>query len=149
MTNETVQVNEYGEVTDDVQTDSVQVEVPLSEPVMVPASTESSGEVWRSFQVKVGVFFENTVTQTIAFFNSNRRLLTTLGWIALAFLGVRLLFGALDALDDIPLVSPTLKLIGFVYVVSFVWRYLIRKSDRQELSRQLNHVKSEVFGSQS
>lgn len=139
-------------------------EPPTSDPVVIasdPApdtstlmlsgssTNESVEESWRSIQAQTTTFFENALSSVTTFFQNNRQLLTTLGWIFLALLGARLLLGALDAFDDIPLVTPILKLIGFVYVVRFAWRYLIRKSDRQELVQMLDRAKAEVFGSKS
>lgn len=143
MSTEIVQINEDGEV----KTETVPGDVSDSSIIIHNApETESATESWQTFQAKMTTFFANATTYTTAFFNNNRRLLATIGWIVLALLGVRLVFAALDALDDIPLVSPILKLIGFVYVVRFVWRYLIREADRQELIQQFNRTKSEMFG---
>ncbi|MBW4549936.1 MAG: CAAD domain-containing protein [Aphanocapsa sp. GSE-SYN-MK-11-07L] len=142
---EIVQINPSGEV----ETNPISVEIPAAETSIVVHGLESDPdqESWRLFQVKMTAFFENVTAYTTAFFQNNRPLLNRLGWLALAFLGIRLLFGAVDALDDIPLVSTLLELIGFVYTLRFVWRYLIRESDRQELNQRLNQFKSEVFGS--
>ena len=124
-------------------------DVMLSNISPAHESNESVEESWRSIQAQAATFLANAVSSVKAFFSNNRSLLTTLGWVFLVLLGLRLLLGALDAFDDIPLVTPLLKLIGFVYVVRFVWRYLLRKRDRQELVQSFNRVKEEVFGGQS
>ena len=127
--------------------------ITATDAMMQNASTKSTNESveesWRSIQAQASTFFANATSSITAFFKNNRSLLTTLGWVFLALLGMRLLLGALDAFDDIPLVSPLLKLIGFVYVVRFVWRYLLRKRDRQELMQSINRAKGEIFGGQS
>lgn len=133
------------------QPDIAPVDIPTTSEtsIVVHGATETDPDLesWQAFQAKTTAFFENTAAYTTAFFNHNRRFLNRLGWLILAFLGIRLLFGAIDALDDIPLVSTFLKLVGFVYTLRFIWRYLIRASDRQELNQRLNQYKSEVFGS--
>lgn len=145
---ETVQTNDYGEA----QTEIVPVEATtVTEPVMMQdvSTNESVEESWRAIQAQSAAFFASATASTTAFFKSNRQLLTTLSWVLLALLGLRLLLGALDAFDDIPLVTPILKLIGFVYVVQFTWRYLVRERKRQELVQMLERAKAEMFGSQS
>ncbi len=149
MTTETeiVQINPASEA----ETATIPVDMPGAETSIVvhgTTETDPDAESWQLFQAKIAGFFENATKYTTAFFERNRTLLSRIGWILLVLLGMRLLFGAIDALDDLPLVSPLLKLIGFVSVVRFVWRYLIWERDRQELSQQINRVKSEVFGAQ-
>lgn len=127
---------------------SVPLDITASSESMMPdtSTTESAAEAWRSIQAKTTTFLEKARSYTPAFFKNNRQLLTTLGWILLAFLGTKVLFAGLDAIDDIPLVTPILKLIGLVYVLRFVWRYLIREQNRQELMQALNRAKTELLG---
>jgi hypothetical protein len=159
MTDDIVQTNEYSEVnTEIVPVDTSASSISTYEALTAEpnvsttpsaSATESSEEAWRSVQAKTTEYFANATSYATTFFHNNRQLLTTLGWIFLAFLGARLLFAALDAIDDIPLVTPILKLIGLVYAVRFVWRYLIRENDRRELMETLSRTKREMFGSQS
>jgi len=60
----------------------------------------------------------------------------------------RVVFAALDAIDDLPLVTPALKLVGLTTVGWFIWRYLIRANNRQELAQMFDRTKSELFGNQ-
>jgi hypothetical protein len=110
---------------------------------------ESAKEFWQSFQAKTTDFFTNITQNTAAFLKSNQQLLSTLGFILLALLGIKIVFAIMNVIDEIPFVTPILKLIGLVYVVRFVWRYLIREQDRQELIQTLNRTKAEVLGSQN
>jgi Flp pilus assembly protein TadB len=150
-----VQINEYGEVTpvvpvngadtESIVIDDTSATESTTESVIESATestTESAAEIWQLAQT----FFADATSSTVAFFRKNQSLLIALGWILLAFLGARLLFAALDAVDDIPLVTPILKLIGLVYAVRFVWRYLIREQNRQELVQTFNQTKAEVLG---
>ncbi|WP_373541537.1 CAAD domain-containing protein [Chamaesiphon sp.] len=111
--------------------------------------TESAEEIWLSIQTKTTGFFDNALAYTVALYKNNRQLLTTLGIIFLAVLSTKLLVAGLNAIDDIPLVAPILKLIGLVYVVRFVSRYLLREQDRHELAEKIDRTKAEVFGSQN
>jgi CAAD domains of cyanobacterial aminoacyl-tRNA synthetase len=102
--------------------------------------------VGQSTQAEVTAFVENAKSAATEFFNNNRPLFTTLGWIALAIVGAKFVFAALGTIDDIPLVTPILKIVGLVSVVRFSWRYLIREHDRQELVEILDRTKVEILG---
>lgn len=94
-------------------------------------------------------FFEEVISSITEFFKNNRQLLTSLGIISLAFIVTKLAFAGLSAIDDIPLVSPLLKLVGLYYVARFVWNYLIRERDRHQLVEQFNGIKAQVLGDRS
>lgn len=149
MTTEIVQTNEYSEYGE-VQPEATPTNVsPPTEPMIISdtSTTDSAEDAWKSVQVKATAFFAEATQSTVTFFRENRRLLSTLGWTFLFFLGTRMLFAALDAIDDLPLVTPLLKLIGLATVAWFVWRYLMRANNRQELTQTLDRVKRELFGS--
>lgn len=65
-----------------------------------------------------------------------------------AFIALRILFAILDAIDDIPLFPLVFELVGIGYSVWFVNRYLLKTSNRQELSRDLQSLKQQIFGDQ-
>jgi CAAD domains of cyanobacterial aminoacyl-tRNA synthetase len=110
------------------------------EPIVAPT------EAWQSTQSEIAAFFEQAKSIATDFFNNNRPLFTTLGWIALAIIGTKFVFAALGTIDEIPLVTPILKLVGLVSVVRFAWRYLIREHDRQELMEIVDRTKVEILG---
>ncbi len=70
----------------------------------------------------------------------------SIGLILVAFIAVRLALALLDALNDIPLLAQTLKLIGLTYTTWFVYRYLISSASRQELFETINSLKEYVLG---
>lgn len=145
MTNDIVQTDEYGEVM--METSLGEVFPTIEQPLLTSApSTTELTEDLTSFQTEAADFFANTTQSIVAFFRKNRQLLGTLGWILLAFLGIRVLFASLDSIDDVPLMSSFLKLIGLVSVVRFIWRYLVRANDRQELTQKIDHAKAELLG---
>jgi CAAD domains of cyanobacterial aminoacyl-tRNA synthetase len=110
------------------------------EPIADPAVA------WQSTQTELTALFEQAKSTTTEFFKNNQQLFMTLGWIVLAIIGDKLVFAALGTIDDIPLVTPILKLVGLVSVVRFAWRYLIREHDRQELIEIIDRTKVEVLG---
>ncbi len=109
---------------------------PNAEPAVALPST----------QTEVTAFLENAKSTATELFNNNRQLFITLGWIVLAVFGAKVVFATLGIIDDIPLVTPVIKLVGLVSVVRFTWRYLIREHDRQELFEIIDRTKVEVLG---
>ena len=149
MNTEMIQASETENINDNSRDESLIIE-PTSESEAVigllPAAEE---DAWQNLQSQTAHFFANAPDQMTAFFRNNRQVLSMLGWILLAVLGVRIMLAALDTIDDLPLVAFLLKLIGLVYVVQFTRRYLMRASDRQELSEKIDQVKSDLLGSRS
>jgi|GEM_PF-1049589 hypothetical protein len=158
MSTEIVTTNEYGEVEevmsvdDSSAPDPMLMEASATQDTVIQetaAATDAAGEAWASFQVKANAFLTKALQSTGTFFEQNKQLLSILGWTLLTLLGIRVVFAALDAIDDIPLVTPVLKLIGLATVAWFIWRYLLRANNRQELAQMLNGAKAELFGDHS
>ena len=80
------------------------------------------------------------------FFSKNQQPLISIGLIVLGIVSVKILVAILDAIDDIPLLAPSLQLIGLGYTAWFVWRYLWKASNRQELVSELDALKNQIFG---
>ncbi len=80
------------------------------------------------------------------FFGEYKRPLVTLGLIFASIVSVKLTLALLDAINDIPLLSPTFELIGIAYTAWFVYRYLWKAQNRSELVRDFNALKDEVLG---
>ncbi len=116
------------------------------EPMTIASEPATEPVALLSTQTELTALFEEAKSTAIDFFNNNRQLFITLGWIALAIFGAKIVFATLGLIDDIPLVTPIIKIVGLVSVVRFAWRYLIREHDRQELMEILNQTKAEVLG---
>jgi hypothetical protein len=110
------------------------------EPIAEPAAA------LQSTQTELTALFENAKSTAIEFFNNNRPLFIALGWTLLAIFSAKVVFATLGIIDDIPLVTPIIKIVGLVSVVRFAWRYLIREQDRQELIEIIDRTKVEVLG---
>jgi CAAD domains of cyanobacterial aminoacyl-tRNA synthetase len=112
----------------------------------VESTTDSAKETLETIQTKVPGVLNELTSAVPAFFQQNRQLLTNIGLIFLAFVVIKLAFAGINAIDELPLVTPLLKIVGLVYVVKFIWNYLIRKQDREKLVEKLNTTKAEVLG---
>eukprot|EP00210_Caulerpa_lentillifera_P008324 g7941.t1 len=51
-----------------------------------------------------------------------------------------------SAVNSIPLLPKFLELVGFVYTAWFVYRYLLFKSSREELSKDVDELKAKITG---
>lgn len=138
MTNEIAQADQFS--TPDIET--IKIDTAYTSTNEMPAD-------WEWSQFNVTELLTNAKSFVKEFYQNNRGILTTIGLVYVAFLGVRLLFAALNAIDDIPLVSPILKLVGLIYAASFAWNHLVKEHDRRELMETFNRTKAEVLGGQS
>ncbi len=80
------------------------------------------------------------------FFSEYKRPLVTLGLIFAGVVATKLTLAMLDAVDDIPLLAPTFELIGFGYTIWFIYRYLLRANNRQELAKEVEEIKDQIVG---
>lgn len=83
------------------------------------------------------------------FFSDYRQPLVTLLLIISGAVTVYITLAVLDAIDDIPLLSPVLKLVGLGYSAWFVYRYLWKAENRQELWQEFEAFKSQIVGRNS
>ena len=81
-------------------------------------------------------------------FNAYKQPIITCALIVVAFISLRVVLAVINALNGIPLLVPTFQLIGISYTIWFVNRYLLKASNRQELSQELQALKGQVAGSQ-
>ena len=123
--------------------------VPAADSLGMDNKPTESAANWESFQAKLPTFFKNAKSYPMAFYQNNRQLLTMLGMFFLAIISIKVLLAGLSTIESIPLFTPLLKAVGLFYVVRFIWRYLIREHDRQELMETIDRTKAEVFGSQN
>ena len=83
------------------------------------------------------------------FFADYQKPLITVGLILAGGISIKVMLGVLDALNDVPLVAPIFELIGMGYTGWFVYRYLLKASNRQELLTEIDSLKEQVVGKDS
>ena len=83
------------------------------------------------------------------FYEQYKSPLTVVGVIIASIISLKVLLGVVDELNDIPLLAPTFELIGIGYTAWFVYRYLLRSSNRQQLGQEIQALKEQVFGKKS
>jgi hypothetical protein len=112
-------------------------------------STDSSNAQWQQYGERIASFLRDLPSYVTGFFEENKGPLGGIGLIVLALVTVKVTLALVDAIDDIPLVAPTLELIGLGYAIWFVYRYLLQASSRQELSEEIKTIKERVLGSKT
>jgi hypothetical protein len=135
------------------ESEDLRMEEPTREPYVKEVKdgnstpkTEFSTEQWLLFGYRMSEFIDDIPSYISYFFTAYKRPLVSIGLILVAFIAVRLALALLDALNDIPLLAQTLKLIGLTYTTWFVYRYLISSASRQELFETINSLKEYVLG---
>ncbi|WP_287518197.1 CAAD domain-containing protein [Okeania sp. SIO2C2] len=93
--------------------------------------------------------FANFPDYISQFYQTYQRQLKVIGSLILIILTFRLILGFLEALEGITTLSISFELIGMGYSVWFVYRYLLRKSNRQELLDKIQGIKAEIVGKKS
>ncbi|AFZ10321.1 glutamyl-tRNA synthetase [Oscillatoria nigro-viridis PCC 7112] len=84
-----------------------------------------------------------------SFYEQYKSPLTVVGVILASIISLKVLLGVIDELNDIPLLAPTFELIGIGYTVWFVYRYLLRSSNRQQLAQEIQALKEQILGKKS
>ncbi|WP_445302386.1 CAAD domain-containing protein, partial [Microcoleus sp. K4-C2] len=84
-----------------------------------------------------------------SFYEQYKSPLTVIGVIVASIISLKVLLGIIDELNDIPLLAPTFELIGIGYTGWFIYRYLLRSSNRQQLGQEIQALKEQIFGKKS
>lgn len=137
--------------TTDTKTEALAVEVNLDKPgaittVTPPTETEVQ---WQHLKEQTLSILSELPAYVSVFFAEYRKPIVTLALILAGAITLKVTLAAIDALNDIPLLSPTFELIGIGYSGWFVYRYLLRASARQELWAEINSFKEQIMGHKS
>ena len=117
--------------------------------LMGKAKFPSTDQPWEEWVKPVFEFLGKLPDEMGNFFSDYKKPLLTLLIFASGLVTVYVTLAVLDAIHDIPLLSPMLELVGLCYSGWFIYRYLLRESNRQELVSEFNALKSQVLGKNS
>lgn len=106
----------------------------------------SDNEQWREIGEKAYSFLSALPEYLGKFFAEYQKPIVPLGLIFGSIVSVKLTLALLSAVNDIPLLEPSFELIGLSYTIWFVYRYLLKASNRQELSQEIDKLKGQVVG---
>lgn len=111
-----------------------------------PSLGDQSWQEW----IDLAVDFLSRVPEELGgFFSDYKKPLLTVFIFLAGGATVYITLAVLDAIDDIPLLGPTLELVGLGYSAWFVYRYLWKASSRDEFLKEFNAFKSQVIGQKS
>jgi CAAD domains of cyanobacterial aminoacyl-tRNA synthetase len=105
-----------------------------------------SDQPWEEWVKPVFDFLGKLPDDIGFFFSDYKKPLITLFLLISGAVTVYVTLAVLDALNDIPLLSPLLELVGLSYSAWFVYRYLLRESNRSELFAEFKALKAQVMG---
>ena len=95
---------------------------------------------------KVSALLGDLPDYVTEFVQRYRRPIVTVGLIIAAFIAVKLVLALLGAVNDLPLLAPTFELIGLIYSGWFLYRYLLKAENRQELLGDIAAIRDQVLG---
>ena len=132
-----------------INTDSPAV-IGASEPaplqkLLPPAQSD---EQLQRIGTQISAFLAQLPDYLGKLFNQYKQPIITVALIVAAIISVKVVFAVINALNGILLLAPTFKAVGVGYSIWFVNRYLLKASNRQELSEDLQKLKQQVVGSQ-
>lgn len=109
-------------------------------------STTDPTEQAKEVLAKVASVLGDAPEYVVQTFNEYKRPLTVIGLVFGALIAIKVMFAILAAINDIPVLAPTMELIGLVYTGWFVYRYLLKANNRSELLGSLGNVKDQITG---
>ncbi|MCC5635918.1 CAAD domain-containing protein [Nostoc sp. CHAB 5844] len=113
-------------------------------PKLPPASEPETQ--WQQINRQISQFLEQLPYYLNKVWLAYKIPLISLGLVFAATVTLRVVLTVLNAINDIPLLEPTLELIGIIYSTWFVFRYLLQDSTRQELWVELRSFKAQTLG---
>lgn len=118
-------------------------------PGMMARSQSYTGQQSPEFLDQAKDFLVKLPDDIGAFFSQYQEPLKIIFLILAGGITVKIAFAILDSINDIPLLAPLFELVGIGYTGWFVYRYLLKESNRQELGTELNALKTQVLGKNS
>ncbi|MEG4007859.1 CAAD domain-containing protein [Microcoleus sp. Pol11C1] len=139
--------------SDETQTITEVVTVDLVEDkpgvMTTVTTTETTASQFQDIKDQVITILSELPAYLSNFFADYQKPLITVGLILAGGISIKVMLGVLGALNDVPLVAPIFELIGMGYTGWFVYRYLLKASDRQELLTEIDSLKEQVVGKDS
>ncbi|WP_197285182.1 MULTISPECIES: CAAD domain-containing protein [Planktothricoides] len=130
----------------DVETMDMDVNTDDSGSLSTVASKEESGQQWDNIKNTVVDILSELPDYVGGFFNQYQKPIVTVTLLIAVLVTIKVTFAVVDAVNEIPLLSPIFELVGMGYSIWFIYRYMLRASTRQELWQEINGIKSQYLG---
>ncbi|MEH2244143.1 CAAD domain-containing protein [Nostoc sp.] len=112
---------------------------------MLPPASENE-EQWQRIGRQISIFLAKIPEYIARFYQEYKLPIISFALLVIVVTGLRIFLAVLKAINDIPLVSPILELIGLGYTIWFTFRYLLKDSTRQELAAEIRLFKKQILG---
>ena len=109
-------------------------------------TTPEPAEQAKEVLAKIASVLGDAPEYVVDTFNEYKRPLTVIGLVSGVLIAIKLMFAILSAINDIPVLAPTMELIGLIYTGWFIYRYLLKANNRSELLSSLDNVKDQITG---
>ena len=133
----------------DTTSSPVETQIIGNDTLVSSVSDEETTTQVEDIKAKVVEVLSELPGYVSGFFGKYQKPIITIILIISTVVTVKVLFAVVDALNDIPLLAPTFELIGIGYSAWFVYRYLLRASNRQELGTEFQAFFEQITGGQS
>lgn len=107
--------------------------VGVSGATVQPQLSQASQEKWRRVGAQISEVLAQLPDNLGRFFSQYKQAIISISFILAAIVTLKVVLAVIDTLNGIPLLKPTLNLVGIGYSTWFVNRYLLKASTRQEL----------------
>jgi hypothetical protein len=114
----------------------------------LPASSTEEAE-WQHVLERATSILSDLPDFLTGFFGEYKRPILTVSLIVGAVVAVKVTLAILNAINDVPLLAPTFELIGIGYSGWFIYRYLLRATNRKELVGEISDLKGQIVGKDS
>jgi len=111
----------------------------------LPPASEPETQ-WQQINRQISQFLEQLPYYLNQFWAAYKLPILTLGLVLAVTVTLKVVLTLLNAINDIPLLEPTLELIGIIYSTWFVFRYLLQASTRQELAVEIRNFQTQLLG---
>jgi hypothetical protein len=132
-------------------TESTKIDMVTDKPGVITTvrTTETPTDQFQDIKDQVVTILSELPTYVSNFFAEYQKPIVTIGLILAGGITIKVTLGVLDALNDVPLAAPIFELIGIGYTGWFVYRYMLKASNRQELLAEIESLKEQVVGKDS
>ncbi|MBD2494982.1 CAAD domain-containing protein [Nostoc sp. FACHB-280] len=113
-------------------------------PKLPPAAEPETQ--WQQITRQISQFIDQLPDNLNRFWQAYQLPLIAVVLVLAATVILRVAIAILNAINDLPLLEPTLELIGIVYSTWFVFRYLLQASTRQELWAEIRALTAQTLG---
>ncbi|MEH2105624.1 CAAD domain-containing protein [Nostoc sp.] len=139
-----LQQEQYADTASPNQIEALKTSESGNLAILPPASENE--EQWQKIGSQISIFLAEIPEYIGRFYQEYKSLIISFTLLVITVTGLRIFLAVLNAINNIPLLSPFLELIGLGYTIWFTSRYLLKDSTRQELAVEIRLLKKQILG---